>query len=135
LFGNRDFYTYPTRYFNRGLYVDWKMFDNRKWHFLLNCDVKRTGNGNRKWFVYNNVYWDLYRVRHMLEVFHRIRVGHWHMHIHNLLSHDRIVVGDFGHKICLTHSSSTILLEWSQIFILSMCSAFPRLQLGCLLRV
>jgi len=71
------------------------MFYDKKWHFLLNCDVKRTGSG--KWFVYGN--WDLHRVRHVIEVFHWLRVGHRHMHIYTLLSHDRIVMGDFSLKI------------------------------------
>jgi hypothetical protein len=87
------------------------MFDNRKWYFLLNYYVKRSGNGNRKWFVYNNRYWDLHRVRHMLELLHRVRVGHRYMHIHDVLSHDRTVVGDFGLMICLIHSCSTVNLE------------------------
>jgi hypothetical protein len=107
------------------------MFDDSKWHFLLNCNVKRTGNGNGKYFVYGN--WNLHRVRHVLEVFHSLWVGHRHMHIYTLLSHDRIVEGDFSLKIYLTLSSSTILLQKSHIFFLSICTAFPRIQLHCLL--
>jgi len=36
------------------------------------------------------------QVKAHAEVFHRVRVVHRHMHIYNFLSHDRIVVGDFG---------------------------------------